>query len=176
MTHTPGLQITTRVERFNGIVEGYEAQGADRTVPGAGLTGDRYAVITESSRGYGYAVNWATDLQAVESVSAANLHEGWHPVAYYDLDTLDGDEPDPQFGDIVLHNGRKYRVTAEPLGPITDYTLFDLEDEDELDAPLNRITLLERGPEFEDDRNPVRYLVAAVRIVVAFNTEPAHRA
>lgn len=171
-----------RLERFERVKSGYEADGPDSTVPGATSVHSRpgrYAVVTVSLRGHGYFVNYASALMNVEIVAAANLGEGWQPVCYFDLDDL-GDPLPPYEGDIVNYGGERHHVVlvtddvAEGelyhklyLHKTDAGAMFDeceLVDEDDVE-------ILERGE--PDDRMPVRYGVAKIHTVVVFNTIPS---
>ncbi|MGE0881890.1 MAG: hypothetical protein AB7O61_24825, partial [Acidimicrobiia bacterium] len=99
-------------ERFQRVLDGYEADGPDCTVPGASKGPARYCVVTESTRGHGYFANYAETLADVETVAAANLDESWQPVCYFDLDVLAGDEPKLTAGDEILNeDGQWVEVT-----------------------------------------------------------------
>lgn len=161
-----------RQDRFEGVKAGYEADGPDSTVPGASHLIERYALVCESSRGFGYEVNYCENLVSIERAAAANIAEGWGPVCYYDLDNLDGPEPDGDVGDTVQVAGSDElfviaMVDYEPGGE----PRYIAEDTRWLLASAAEI--IDRAEWFEDDRNPVRYLLAAIRTVVVFNTEPA---
>jgi len=182
MTETPTYteQSNLRAQRFAGILAGYEAEGPDGSVPGATSIPQRYALVTESLRGHGYFINYCQTLADIEVAAAANISEGWQPVCYYDLDELAGDEPPLYEGDRVIHNGVEKWVTAtetdvqdgepfdwlylHPTNPQAHYDESEKVDESE-------VTIIERG--MEDERNPKRYLVAGIRTIVVFNTEPA---
>lgn len=189
MTATTDI-ATIRAKRFEDIKAGYEADGPDGTEPGAATPAERparYVVITESSRGFGYFANYATTLSNVEVLAAANLHEGWEPVCYFDLDVLAGDEPLP--GE-VLYQGEEWMVHG-----------FEYESSHEWDAEAQRFGppsktgkwVLKKSPKdrrrrtydwatvdpsevdlmgWEDERMPVRFKVAGIRKAVAFNTSP----
>lgn len=166
-----------RAKRFADILAGYEAEGPDCTEPGAATPAERparYVVITESTRGFGYFANYATTLSNVEVVAAANIEQGWQPVCYFDLDVLAGPEPLPMEvgyqGEEWMVHGHEY-VNGERSGQWVlkksprdrRRSTYDWATVDPADVDLMG---------WEDERMPVRYLVAGIRKAVAFNTSP----
>jgi len=119
----------TRRQRFNDILDGYECDAGDWTMPSvltsreramralpsarvavdgaaaASYLPGRYALVCESTRGHGYFVTNLTDRAAIDTAVAENLDEGWQPVCYFDLDELAGDEPPVFEGDVVEYAG-----------------------------------------------------------------------
>lgn len=172
-----------RLERFERVKAWLEADGPDSTVPGA--TGKRsqpgrYAVVTESSRGHGHFVNYASTLEDVETVAAANIQEGWRPVCYFDLDDV-GDPLPPYEGDIVEYQDKRYYVVLVSDDVAEGELYHRLYLNKRLDAMIDECDLVDED-EVEivdraepDERMPVRYDVAKIQVVVAFNTVPAAR-
>jgi hypothetical protein len=167
----------TRAKRFADVLAGYEAEGPDSTVPGAAKRDEqpaRYAVVTESTRGWGYFVNYATTLENVRECAAANLDEGWEPVCYFDLDELAGDEELPgevgYQGEEWMVHGREW-VNGEP----TDRWVLKKTPKDRRRRTYDWVTVDPAEVDlygWEDERMPKRYKVAGVRVDVAFNTRP----
>lgn len=168
---TGNEQLDTRRERFEGIRAGYEADGPRVDFNHRTHIVERYVLVTEK-HGCGYLINYAETLQDIERVAADYFVEGWQPVCYYDLDELDGPEPDAEVGDIVQVSGSDeiftvamvdYEPGGEPryIAEDSRWLLHSAAD------------IVERGPDYEEERNPKRYLVAKVQTFVAFNTEPA---
>lgn len=165
------VAVHIRRERFEGIRAGYEADGPRFDSVHHTHIVERYALVTEK-HGCGYLINYAETLQGIERVAAADFIDGWQPVCYYDLDELDGPEPDAEVGDIVQVSGSDeiftvamvdYEPGGEPryIAEDSRWLLHSAAD------------IVERGPDYEEERNPKRYLVAGVRTFVVFNTEPA---
>jgi hypothetical protein len=171
--NTGDAQFDTRRERLRGIRSGYEADGPDPAVPGASAGVERYAVVTESLRGYGYCVNYAATLADVDTVAAANVSDGWQPVCYYDLDELAGPEPPAQVGDVVQIDGSERRFGVSDVGCPHNGGELRYYDKDGTWARASECSIVERHPDNPDERNPKRYLVAKLVTVVAFNTEAA---
>lgn len=173
---TGNEQLDTRRERFEGVRAGYEADGPRFDSINHTHVVERYAVVTESLDSDGYLVNYAETLQDVERVAALNIYEGWQPVCYYDLDELDGLEPDAEIGDVVQVIGSdssfvvgEIEYDSEPIYRARDFPA------DERWMAASAAEIIERGPSYEEERNPKRYLVAKVQTFVAFNTDPAPR-
>lgn len=170
-----------RAKRFADVLAGYEAEGPDSTVPGAAKRAEqpaRYAVVTESTRGWGYFVNYATTLDNVRECAAANIDEGWEPVCYFDLDELAGAEPLP--GE-VEYNGEEWMVHGFDYVPgatpaeKTGKWVLKKQPRDRRRSTYDWATVDPAECDllgWEDERMPKRYKVAGVRVDVAFNTRP----
>lgn len=200
-----------RRKRFNDVLDGYECGAGDwslahsspvkltreetmKAMPQARLRTDgaaenlpkigRWAVVCESAKGHGYFIDSVIDQADIEAVAAGNIHEGWQPVCYFDLDQLAGDEPPLEEGDMV-------RLTAadapqEPLyithasdqlseGMIYWEYYLDKDPSAGLQAEYvemndDEFEVVQRG---EDRRMPVRYGVAKVVTTVVFNSIPS---
>lgn len=171
---TPTELAAQRAKRFEDVKAGYEADGPDGSVPGSTHEPVRYAVVTESSRGWGYFVTYAATLDDVHTVAAANLDEGWEPVCYFDLDTLAGDEELP--GEVV-YNGEEWMVHGREWvgGEQTDHWVLKKSPRDRRRSTYDWATVHPAECDlmgWEDERMPVRFKVAGVRVDVAFNTRP----
>jgi hypothetical protein len=188
------IQIAeSRAARFQGLLEGYEADGPDGSVPGASRPvvtthkdqqlvrkHPRYAIVTRSER-WGYFINLADDIAGVKEVAVANLEEGWLPVCYFDLDLLVGEEPLPGEGDKVLFEdqGEMFVVCEHDdlIEGEVAYT-YDIDPKPETSqfeamyrgVTPEEITVIE--PATPDERNPVRYLLAQLVTIAVFNSTP----
>lgn len=195
---------TARRRRFNDILDGYECGAGDwtmptvpagreramRALPAARIDGaaaalylpGRYALVCESTRGHGYFVTNLTDRAAIDAAAAANLHEGWQPVCYFDLDKLAGDEPPVFEGDIVEYEGEDdwHVIRTEDdhaEGVMFQWLHIDKNPNVEwIDGAAKRVdacecTVVQRAD--PDTRMPVRYGLSRITVAVAFNTVPS---
>lgn len=172
---------TIRAKRFEDVLAGYESRDRahDPTVQGAAKDVARYAVVTESNRGFGYSVTYAETMADAETVGGADISTEWWPVCVYDLDVLVGEEPILSDGDIVRYNGEERTVShhdyeAADGEPYPVIYLESKDDDDPWEGPLDPanedIELVERA--MPDERMPARYKLAGIRTVVMFNTSP----
>lgn len=180
MTTTTNI-ATTRRERFAAVLNAYDAEGPDGSIPGATSAPERYALLTESLRGHGHFAFYCATLGDVEQAAVANITDAWQPVCYFDLDTLAGDAPPATEGDVVEHDGRRCHV-VHVEDDTSDGALFHWlylhprtsEPDGWIDDPLTQkvdecdCTILERTE--PDLRMPVRYDAAKVQTSVVFNT------
>jgi hypothetical protein len=162
---------STRGKRFLALRAHFEAEGPDVTVLGASKDG-RWAVLTESQRGHGKFLNRAPTREQAEEVAGANIHEGWDAVALFDLDELAGDPPvmvTAEFGSYTWDVIREQREDGELTGLMVlrkaaaNGRFYDWETVHPDD--LSNVEWSE-----DDRRLPVRYDVAGIMRVVAFNT------
>lgn len=194
MATTTEVPPAERARRFAMILEGYEAEGPDCTVPGAGRvekTDDgtvtshpRYALVEQRGDSGYYFVNLADSRSAIAELAAEGIrdaHGSAEPICFFDLDELAGDEPWIFEGDLVTYGDTRFRVERvdEELieGEVGRFLcLIDPDREadgwDDWDerAHEDEVEVLERGE--PDERMPVRYGVAGIRTIVIFNTIP----
>jgi hypothetical protein len=174
MTAADRLSIN---HRFDRVREHYEAE-QDNSVPGADWNG-RYAVVTKSGRGFGFSASRAATLPDAERVAAANIHEHWTPVALYDLESAAG-ELHPDVGDKVAYEGESWYV-CHASDDLHEGVVFwklwlggepdlGLDECDHVEIDEKDVSILDRAE--PDTRLPLRYDVATVRTIVAFNTTP----
>lgn len=199
-----------RAERFARLLDHYEADGPDCTVPGASKDG-RWAIVTE--REGARFVNRAGTREDCERVAAEGLSPIEGPVCIHDLDELVGEEPMPGEGDIVhytpsdachddcRHPNLDHLADGEPCRDsqdrnLTTYRVARIDEEliegevahflilnevggmndredggwDDYDERVywDEVAILERDE--PDERLPVRYDLAKVTTIVAFNT------
>lgn len=153
-------------------------------------------VLLEHGNGGGYFATNLHNHSEIEETAARHAREGMAPECYFDLDVLVGEEPMVGDGDIVIYEDddegsssygkHRYRVERvdEDLveGEIAHYPVlvqigghFDRPDAgwDDYDHRVywDEVEVIERA--YPDDRMPMRYSVAAVKVVVAFNTVPS---
>lgn len=177
-----------RAERLQRIIDGYEADGPDGSVPHAARpekeSHPRYVLVEQHGDHGNYYVNLAHDLPKLEALAAYGVQENSMPVCYFDLDELAGEEPHIYEGDIVAYAAgdvrydyRVLRVDEELIeGEVGHYLCLvevgkeDPENWDDYDHRVHEddVGIVERVE--PDERMPVRYLVAKVHTLVAFNT------
>ena len=118
-----------RARRFAMVLEGYEAEGPDCTVPGAArveraddgavLSHPRYALVEQRGDSGYYFANLAETPAAVAELAAEGIHDAYGsaaPVCYFDLDTLAGEAPRPGECDKVrlTDEGKLYGAAGAP--------------------------------------------------------------
>lgn len=148
-------------------------------------------VLLEHVSGGGYFATNLHNRSEIETTAAQDAREGMAPECYFDLDALAGDPPSIAEGDIVSYqhedvpyNYRVNRVEDDHEHGEMFHWLYLIEvggaldskddlDWDDYDHRVDeyRVEIVERDE--PDDRMPVRYTVAAVKVVVAFNTVPS---
>ena len=166
------------------LMEHYEADGPDGSVPHAARRTDTYHpryVLTEQYDDKGnYFLNLADSLEGIQMLAAESVTSGSAPRCYHDLDVLAGEAPSPMVDDRVRYQGKEYYVVQDAddveygekftklwLDPNPD-TAFDDAEHCEIDE--KDVEIIERAE--PDERLPVRYDVARVEVFVAFNTTP----
>jgi len=182
--HEPAASL--RAIRFENACAAYgdfslkERIGPDRTVPGASRGVARYAVICETARQF--TASFCESLDAVADLAAHELRKGSVPRCYYDLDELEGDEPEILAGDVVRLDGEQlyvHHVDEEPDdGELVRYLCLGTGPDVAWDDWTHRIDeasfegeVLERCE--PDRRLPVRYDVADTVVRVVFSTRPS---
>lgn len=191
----------TRAERLQRIVDGYEVYEDGMPDPSApfaskvktGPTGTpilehpRYALVYQYDDKGHYAVNLADTLAQVQDLAASEVQQECLISCYFDLDQLAGEEPPIYEDDIVAYAPEDVtytysvvRVDEELIeGEVARYLcLVEVgkpapEDWDDWDERVHEedAELVESVE--PDERMPVRYGVAGVKTVVAFNTIPS---
>jgi hypothetical protein len=174
-----------RTDRFHALLDEVGAEGPDSTVPGSSSSSEpgRFAVLTDNNIRGGRSLDFADDLAAASKVGAANIDQGWVPLAYFDLDDIDGEEPPPREGDLVEYDGDEFYVvhaSDELVEGAIHWLLWLDEEESKAAGPIDAaqhaeisqhdVTIVER--EEPDHRLPKRYDVARVEAIVVFNTVP----
>ena len=141
-----------RIGRFNTIVDDYGC-GPQHRLPIHAKPG-RWAVLSESTQGRGYAIAGVSERADIARVAAAGIPDGWEPVCYYDLDRL-ASEPGlccSGCGNAPCNAGDGFKGH---------------------DDACPRLGLPgDIPPDLGEERMPVRYGVARISTVVAFNTSP----
>lgn len=149
---------------------------SDGSVPGADSFG-RYAVLSHRE-GKNHNLTRAANLAGAQKVAASCIGDGEWIEGMYDLATLEGPEPDPDTCDLVMFQGERYRVIGVTYDETTSYDLIDADDWDEefwegqpssAYAPIHHLRIIERGPEYEEHREPVLHTVGGVILTVRFN-------
>lgn len=159
---------TTRAQRFADLCRALDAKPARQAREG------RWAVLTQSPRWPSF-LSRAETREAAEGLAGTALDDGWEPVALFDLDELAGDEPIMIQADYAGHTWMVHgdqHVAGQPTG----YVMLKRDHPDRrtqeylwTSAPPEELSNVEWS---DDTRLPVRYNVAGVRKVVAFNTVP----
>jgi hypothetical protein len=169
-----------RERRFCGLRIEHGARGPDATVPGAALSAARYAVLSAHPE-HGRWLNYC-DAASIEQLAGANIGEGWQPVCYFDLDELDGPDPQIWFTDLVRYRGQELYVVWVSEGPeraphrqlrlaSDPHTRCDAENV--VHAAESEVELLRRA--HSDNRLARRYDVAQTRVIVVFNSVATRR-
>lgn len=158
---------TTRAQRFADLCKALDAK------PSRSAREGRWAVLTSSPRWPSF-LSRAETREAAEGFAADTLSDGWEPVALFDLDELAGDPPIMIQAD---YDGHRWDVIRERREDDESTGMVDLRRSDETGPHSSRYAWTTARPdqlgniEWSDDtRVPVRYNVAGVRKVVAFNT------
>lgn len=161
----------------------------DSSIPGAAKS-ERYAVAlvdNDPNRQHGTYLARANSLERATRLAEQAFDDGLRATGVYDLATLDGPEPGFREGDRVTydreedHPGRVYWVVQTDLAlyegePYTvlwldpDEPGIDPDDAEYQEIDCANVTLVEA--EEPDERLPVRHALAALRVVVAFDTVP----
>jgi hypothetical protein len=154
----------------------------------------RYVLIDQRGDKGNYYANLAEDLRGIEQLAAEGIRDPYgsaSPVCYFDLDQLAGPEPRPSEDDKVrlTKEGQTYTGPADGVfyvvGSETD--TFDGEAYEKLYLSTNpdadylggdydhlvdeaHVEIVESAE--EDERLPVRYLLAKVVTTVVFNSTP----
>lgn len=138
------------------------------------LTG-RWALIVD--RGCSYRILLVVGRDEIEPTAVRQLMDGWHPVCFYDLDTLAGEAPPPMEGDTVAYLP-EHQPKEENRGPYEVLEIDHERGERQLRIAVNPedttwcdaswVEIVDRV--HDDDRMPVRYGLA--KIMVVFNSVP----
>lgn len=171
----------TRRKRISNIMRAYEVElGHTERLVGHREFSDapmRYVVVSESSKDFGYFLEGARDLRDVAEVAADEVVDpriDLRPVCYYDLDELAGEVPLPQ---VVKYEDEEWMVHGfeYELGETTGRWTLKKQPSDRRRATYDWVTVDPSDVDvlgWEDERMPVRYSVAKIQTVVAFNTIP----
>lgn len=187
-----------RAERLQRILDGYEVYGDDAPDPSApfaskiktGPTGTpvlehpRYALVWQYGDKGNYRVNVADDLARLRDLAANEIHEGALISCYFDLDELAGEEPLPleveYQGEVWMVHGRETDPDSHAKGMdalvYTGRWTLKKSPKDRRRSTYDFTTVDPAECDllgWEDERMPVRYGVAGVNTVIAFNTIPS---
>ena len=161
-----------RRRRFNDLLDGYECDAGDWTMPSAPVSRDaamralpasrvpdddeaaerylpgRYALVCESTSGHGYFITNVADRRDVDAAAAESARTGWEPVCYFDLDELAGDEPPVFEGDVVEYCGERWHVirTEDDLAEGVPFQWLHIDKDPEaewLDGAAERVDACE---------------------------------
>lgn len=190
-----------RLESIIDGYEVFEDGMPDPTVPGADKPrwsspqGEpilnyhpRFVLVTQYGDKGNYRLRLGKDLRGIEQLAAdaaTDAEGGEQPICYFDLDRLAGEEPAVFEDDVVRYPdddmGRHYRVqrVEEELieGEVARYLCLleqgrtaEFWDDWTHRVHEEEVGIVERVE--PDERMPVRYLLAKVATIVAFNSTP----
>lgn len=117
------------------------------------------------------------DAASIEQLAGANIGEGWRPVCYFDLDELDGPDPQIWYRDLVRYRGQELYVVSVSEGPeraphrqlrLASDPGTQCDADGVVRAAESKVELLRRA--HPDERLPTRYDVAETRLIVVFNS------
>lgn len=113
----------------------------------------------------------ADTIEQVEEIAAGRVQDSELPVAYYDLDTLDGVLELP--GE-VTYQGEEWMVYDEECVSGSPSGKWVLKKKPNNWATVDPSEISNLSDYWSDDRLPVRYSVAKMITVVTFNTIPTN--